>query len=40
IPDRTLTAPCPAVVAYRDRCLARPAWQRTLAAYNARVEAA
>src|SRR5256885_5551456 len=29
IPDRTLTAPCPAVVAYRDRCLARPAWQRT-----------
>jgi len=40
IPDSTLTAPCPAVVAYRDRCLARPAWQRTLAAYNARVEAA
>src|SRR2546427_10125184 len=30
IPDRTLTAPCPAVVANRDRCLARPAWQRTL----------
>lgn len=37
--DDTLVAPYPAVVAYRDRCLARPAWQRTIAAYCARVEA-
>jgi glutathione S-transferase len=29
----------PGVVSYRDRCLARPAWQRTIAAYYARVEA-
>jgi glutathione S-transferase len=39
ISDAGLLAPYPAVVAYRDRCLARPAWQRTLAAYDARVEA-
>lgn len=35
----SLIAPYPGVVAYRDRCLARPAWQRTYAAYCARVEA-
>jgi len=29
----------PAVVAYRDRCLARPAWKRAFEAYCARVEA-
>lgn len=30
----------PKVMAYRERCLSRPAWQRTLEAYFARVEAA
>ncbi|KRC36739.1 MULTISPECIES: glutathione S-transferase family protein [unclassified Lysobacter] len=39
IKDPTLIAPYPGVMAYRDRCLARPAWQRTYAAYCARVEA-
>jgi glutathione S-transferase len=39
IKDPSLIAPYPGVVAYRDRCLARPAWQRTVAAYCARVEA-
>jgi glutathione S-transferase len=39
IKDEGLIAPYPAVMAYRERCLARPAWQRTLAAYLARVEA-
>jgi glutathione S-transferase len=39
IKDKALLAPYPGVVAYRDRCLARPAWQRTLEAYFARVEA-
>jgi glutathione S-transferase len=39
IQDESLLAPFPGVVAYRERCLARPAWQRTLAAYNTRVEA-
>lgn len=40
IQDPGLIAPYPKVVAYRDRCLARPAWQRAFAAYCARVEAA
>ena len=40
IKDAGLIAPYPGVVAYRDRCLARPAWARTLEAYNARVVAA
>jgi glutathione S-transferase len=40
IKDQNLIAPYPHVVAYRDRCLARPAWQHTLAAYCARVEPA
>ncbi len=39
IKDEGLIAPHPGVVAYRDRCLARPAWQRTIDAYCARVEA-
>jgi glutathione S-transferase len=39
IKDETLIAPHPGVLAYRDRCLARPAWQRTIEAYCARVEA-
>lgn len=40
VSDATLLAPHPGVAAYRDRCLARPAWKRTLEAYLARVEAA
>jgi len=40
IKDEGLLAPYPGVVSYRDRCLARHAWKRTLAAYCARVEAA
>jgi glutathione S-transferase len=39
IKDEGLIAPYPGVVSYRDRCLARPAWKRTVEAYNARVEA-
>ena len=39
IKDVGLIAPYPGVVAYRDRCLARPAWKRSLDAYLARVEA-
>ena len=39
VKDDSLLAPYPAVVAYRDRCLARPAWRRTIAAYDARVQA-
>jgi glutathione S-transferase len=39
IHDPTLLAPHAAVVAYRDRCLARPAWQRVVEAYEARVVA-
>jgi glutathione S-transferase len=39
IKDQSLIAPCPGVRAYRDRCLARPAWKRTLETYCARVEA-
>jgi glutathione S-transferase len=35
-----LLAPFPHVVAYRARCKDRPAWKKTLAAYDARVEAA
>lgn len=40
IKDPALIEAHPGVVAYRDRCLARPAWTRTLDAYFARVEAA
>jgi len=32
--------PYPTVLAYRARCTERPAWKKTLAAYNDRVEAA
>ena len=39
IKDATLIAPYPGLAQYRDRCLARPAWQRTLKAYLARVVA-
>ena len=35
-----LLAPCPHLRAYLERCRARPAWQRTIDAYCARVEAA
>jgi hypothetical protein len=35
--DEGLIAPYPAVAAYRDRCLARPAWKRTIEAYCARL---
>jgi glutathione S-transferase len=40
VKDPSLLQPYSAVVAYRDRCLARPAWTRTFDAYCARVEAA
>src|SRR5450432_2313862 len=39
IKDEGLIAPYPGIAAYRDRCLARPAWRRTIEAYCARVEA-
>jgi glutathione S-transferase len=39
IKDQSLVAPYGRVGSYRDRCLARPAWQRTIDAYCARVEA-
>lgn len=38
VKDDKLIAPYPAVVSYRDRCLARPAWKKTIEAYCARVE--
>lgn len=40
IKDATLLAPHTRVKAYLARCLARPAWKRTLEQYCARVEAA
>ena len=39
VSDASLLESHPGVAAYRDRCLARPAWKRTLEAYLARVEA-
>lgn len=39
IKDDSLIGPYPGVAAYRDRCLARPAWKRTLERYFERVEA-
>ncbi|RQP26182.1 glutathione S-transferase family protein [Piscinibacter terrae] len=39
IKDERLIEPHKGVVSYRDRCLARPAWQRTIEMYCARVEA-
>lgn len=38
--DPDLLRPYPRVSAYRDRCKARPAWQRTIASYCERVEEA
>ncbi len=40
IKDETMISPHARVVDYRDRCLSRPAWKRTLERYYARVEAA
>ena len=40
VKDGTLIKPYPRVASYRDRCLARPAWKRTIDNYCARVEAA
>ncbi|HSR99376.1 MAG TPA: glutathione S-transferase family protein [Kofleriaceae bacterium] len=37
--EAEMLAPCTHVRAYLDRCRARPAWQRALEAYCARVEA-
>ena len=39
IKDEGVIAPYPGVASYRGRCLARPAWKRTIEAYCARVEA-
>jgi glutathione S-transferase len=39
IKDESLIAPYPGLQAYRERCLARPAWQRSFEAYCARVQA-
>lgn len=39
VKDESLIAPYPGLVSYRDRCLARPAWKRTIDTYFARVEA-
>jgi glutathione S-transferase len=39
IKDESLVQPYARVTAYRDRCLARPAWKRTFESYCARVEA-
>lgn len=38
VKDEGLMAPYPGLVSYRDRCLARPAWKRTIEVYCARVE--
>lgn len=37
VKDPAFVDPYPNVVAYRDRCLARPAWKRAYDAYDARV---
>lgn len=39
VKDAGLITPYPGLISYRDRCLARPAWKRTLEGYLARVEA-
>ena len=39
IKDPGLIEPYAGVASYRERCLARPAWKRTLESYFARVEA-
>ncbi len=38
IKDEAFIAPYQAMASYRDRCLARPAWKRTIEAYCARVD--
>jgi glutathione S-transferase len=38
--DQELLKTCSNVLAYKARCMDRPAWKRTLEAYRARVEAA
>jgi glutathione S-transferase len=38
--DQNLLKPYPNVLAYRKRCMERPAWKKTLDAYHERVEAA
>src|SRR5688572_6271571 len=38
--DQELLKPYANVIAYRARCMERPAWKKTLAAYSERVEAA
>lgn len=39
VTDEKLISPYPKLTAYRNRCLARPAWKATFEAYCARVEA-
>jgi glutathione S-transferase len=39
IKDEGLIAPHPGIASYRNRCLNRPAWKRTIEAYYARVAA-
>jgi glutathione S-transferase len=36
--DQELLKPCANILAYRARCMERPAWKKTLEAYYARVE--
>ena len=38
--QEAMLTPYPNLLAYRARCTQRPAWQKTLDAYRARVEAA
>lgn len=38
--DKNLVEACPNILAFRKRCMERPAWKKTLDAYNARVEPA
>ena len=40
VKEESLLQGHPRVLGYRDRCLARPAWKRTIESYFARVEAA
>jgi glutathione S-transferase len=40
VQDSALLEPYPRVGAYRDRCMSRSAWKKTLEAYNARVQKA
>lgn len=39
IKDEALITAHPQLMAYRDRCLGRPGWKKTFAAYSARVQA-